>query len=166
MPSTGLRGHQEAFRKNWLTLSLYERFEQIIALVLIVLIGIIIVVAVWDLSKEVVLLAWHGSLDPLHHKTFQNVFGQILTVLIALEFRHTLVKVASGGEKIVQVKTVLLIAVLALARKFIILDASEHSAATILALAAVVIALGLTYWLVRDRNAKQATDRLTEESTA
>jgi uncharacterized membrane protein (DUF373 family) len=152
------RSDHEAFRKNWLTLTIYERFEQIVALVLIALIGIIIVMSVWDLSKEVVLVAWRGSLIPLDHKTFQNVFGQIMTVLIALEFRHTLVKVASGGEKIIQVKTVLLIAVLALARKFIILDANEYSAATILALAAVVVALGTTYWLIQDRDARQAAE--------
>jgi uncharacterized membrane protein (DUF373 family) len=155
MASTGLRSHQEAFRKNWLTLSIYERFEQIIALVLIVLIGVVIVMAVWDLSKEVALLAWRGSLDPGDHKTFQNLFGQIMTVLIALEFRYSLVKVATGGEKIIQVKTVLLIAVLALARKFIILEANEYSAATIFALAAVVVALGVTYWLVQERDARR-----------
>jgi uncharacterized membrane protein (DUF373 family) len=99
MALTGLRNHREAFIKNWLTLSIYERFEQIIALVLVVLIGVIIVMAVWDLSKDVALLAWRGSLDPQDHKTFQNLFGQIMTVLIALEFRYSLIKVASGERR-------------------------------------------------------------------
>ena len=44
----------------------------------------------------------------------------------------------------------LLIAIPALARKVIIFDAAEYSAATIVALAAVVVALGVTYWLVRE----------------
>jgi len=55
-----------------------------------------------------------------------------------------------------EIKVVLLIAILALARKFIVLDANEYSAAVILALAAVALSLGLTYWLIRDRDAKQA----------
>ncbi|MGZ5127579.1 MAG: phosphate-starvation-inducible PsiE family protein [Burkholderiales bacterium] len=138
-----------------MTLNIYERFEQVIAQVLTALIAVIIVMAVWGLSKEVLVVAWRGSLDPLDHKTFQTVFGQIMTVLIALEFRHTLVKVVAEGKRIIQVKTVLLIAVLALARKFIILETNEYSAATIFALAAVVIALGVTYWLIRDRDARQ-----------
>ena len=102
--STALHGRRQAFRENWLTLNIYERFEEVIAQVL------------------------------------------------------TLVKVVAEGKKIIQVKTVLLIAVLALARKFIILDTHEYSAATILALAAVVIALGVTYWLIRERDARQAAE--------
>lgn len=149
--STGLSNRRDAFRQNWRGLSLYERFEQVVAVVLTVLIAVIVVVAAVDLSKEVFLLAWRGSFEPLDHRIFQQVFGQILTVLIALEFRHTVVRVVAEGTKIIQVKTVLLIALLALARKFIILDVNEHSAQTIFALAAVVVALGTSYWLIRDR---------------
>lgn len=143
-------GYQE-FRRNWLTLGFYKRFEQVIALILAWLIAVIIVLAVWDLTKKVALLATHDMLDPLDHQRFQAIFGQILTVLIALEFKHSIVKVVATVESIVQVRTVLLIALLALARKFVILDATEYSAATIFALAAVLLALGIAYWLVRDQ---------------
>jgi uncharacterized membrane protein (DUF373 family) len=162
MPSTGLRGSQDAFKENWLGLNLYERFEQVIALVVTALVAVIVVVAVVDLFKVVVLLAWRGVLDPLDQEIFQTIFGQVLTVLIALEFKHSIVKVVAAGEKIIQVKTVLLIAQLALARKFIVLDANEYSAAVILALAAVTLSLGLTYWLIHDRDAKQAARRAAE----
>src|SRR3977135_2325895 len=116
MPSTGLRGSQDAFKENWLGLNLYERFEQVIAVVVIALVAVIVVVAVMDLFKEVMLLAWRGILDPLDQRIFQAIFGQVLTVLIALEFKHSIVKVVAAGEKIIQVKTGLLIALLALAR--------------------------------------------------
>jgi uncharacterized membrane protein (DUF373 family) len=53
-----------------------------------------------------------------------------------------------------QVKTVLLIAMLAITRKFIILEADQYSAPTIMALAAVVVALGIADWLVREREAE------------
>jgi len=87
---------------------------------------------------------------------FQAIFGQIMFLLIALEFKHSIVKVVAHGESIAQVKTVLLIALLALSRKFIILEADQYSAQTILGLAAAVVALGLTYWLIRDRDARAA----------
>jgi uncharacterized membrane protein (DUF373 family) len=57
--------------------------------------------------------------------------------------------VVAAAESIVQVKTVLLIALLALSRKLIILDVTVVAPATILALAAVLLALGVAYWLVR-----------------
>jgi uncharacterized membrane protein (DUF373 family) len=156
MPESGLRSRYEEFRRGWHTLSFYERFEQAVALVLSWIIAVIILVAVWDLAKEVVLLAVQDMLDPLDHKTFQAIFGQIMTVLIALEFKHSIIKVAAAGSSIIQVRTVLLIALLALSRKLVILDLSEFSAGTVLGLAAVLLALGVTYWLVRDQDIKQA----------
>lgn len=152
----------EAFRQRWQTLSLYERFEQAIALALSSLIAVIIVVALWDLARKVVFLALNDMLDPLDHQVFQSIFGQILTVLIALEFKHSILKVIAAGKSIIQVKTVLLIALLALARKLIILDLNAYSASTIFSLAAVLLALGVTYWLVRDQDTK-AGSPVTDE---
>jgi uncharacterized membrane protein (DUF373 family) len=153
MTDSARPGRYHAFRRNWLTLGLYERFEHVIAVVLAGLIAVIVVVAVWDLAKTVVILAMYDMLDPLDHRTFQAIFGQILTVLIALEFKHSIVKVVAAAESIVQVKTVLLIALLALSRKLIILDATVVAPAMLLALAAVLLALGVAYWLVCERDA-------------
>lgn len=155
MKQSGLRDRYGNFKESWQTLSLYERIEQVIALTLTGLITIIIVIATWDLAKEVFYLAWHGVLDPLDHRMFQAIFGQIMTLLIALEFKHSIVKVVAHGQSIIQVKTVLLIALLAVSRKFIILDPDKYSAQTILALAAVLVGLGITYWLIRDRDVRR-----------
>jgi hypothetical protein len=84
---------------------------------------------------------------------------RIATVLIALEFKHSIVKVVAARRAIVQVRTVLLIAVLALARKFVILDAQEYPPATVLSLAAALVGLGLAYWLVRESDARAAERR-------
>src|SRR6266478_2149208 len=93
-----------------------------------------------------------GILDPLDQKVFQNVFGEIMTLLIALEFNHTLQYVVKREQSIIQTKVVLLIALLAIARKFVILDLHEVGPAEMLGLAAVALALGITYWLVRERD--------------
>jgi uncharacterized membrane protein (DUF373 family) len=93
-----------------------------------------------------------GALDPLEHTVFQTVFGQIMTLLIALEFNHTLRFFVTRHESIIQTRVVVLIALLALARKFIILDINETSPGYLLGLAAVTLALGLTYWLMRQRD--------------
>jgi uncharacterized membrane protein (DUF373 family) len=80
------------------------------------------------------------------------VFGEILTLLIALEFNHTLQYVVKREQSIIQTKVVLLIALLAVARKFIILDLRDADAGQLLALAAITLALGLAYWLMRERD--------------
>lgn len=162
MKRTGLRDHYEGFKQNWFTLTLYQRFEQVAALALTLLISVIIVVAIGELTREIVLLLSSGLLDPLDQAVFQMIFGQIMTVLIALEFNHSIIKVVAARESIVQVRTVLLIGVLALARKFIILDTKEVSADTLLALAAALLVLGATYWLIRDQDTRRPIEKRME----
>ena len=100
-------------------------------------------------------------LDPLDFEVFQAVFGEILTLLIALEFNHTLQYVVTREQSIIQTKVVLLIALLAVARKFIILDIKDVSAGHLLALAAVTLVLGVSYWLIRERDDRHAVSKRT-----
>lgn len=141
-------------RTLWRTMTFYERFEQIIALILSAIIAVVIVISLLQLIRTVFTLLVYEALNPLDHSVFQLVFGAIMTLLIAMEFKHSIVKVALRKESIVQVKTVLLIALLALARKFIILDPSVDPA-KLAALAGTVLALGTTYWLMRERDDRQ-----------
>ena len=128
------------------------------------LIGLVIIAAVVNLCSRVVVLVIFGLLDPAEHSVFQAVFGMIFTVLIALEFNHSILSVLHRQESIIQLRTVILIALLALARKFIILDASKTEPLTIIGLAAAVLALGAVHWLVRDQDRKDT--QLTAETAS
>jgi uncharacterized membrane protein (DUF373 family) len=150
------------FRTEWAVLSYYQRFEGLVATVLTVVIALIILVALYRLTSSVMAGLLLGVLDPLDHSVFQTVFGEILTLLIALEFNHTLQYVVRRDQSIIQTKVVLLIALLAVARKFIILDLKDVSADQLLGLAAITVALGLAYWLMRqrdDRSVEASLDR-------
>jgi uncharacterized membrane protein (DUF373 family) len=136
-------------KAQWQGLTYYQRFETAVAFVLTLVIALIVLVALYRLCVEVVGALVFGALDPLNPAVFQGVFGQIMTLLIALEFNHTLRHSADRQQGIIQTKIVVLIALLALARKFIILDVREVSAAYLLGLAAITLALGLTYRLMR-----------------
>lgn len=81
---------------------------------------------------------------------FQGVFGDIVTLLIALEFNHSLQYAVKGKRSIVQTKLILLIALLAVSRKFIVMDIEATTAGTMLGLAAITLALGMVYWLLRE----------------
>jgi uncharacterized membrane protein (DUF373 family) len=143
-------------RAEWSVLTYYQRFESLVAFVLTLLIGLIIVVALYRLTVSVVAGLLFGALDPLDYPVFQAVFGEIMTLLIALEFNHTLQYVVTRQQSIIQTKVVLLIALLALARKFIILDLKEVSAEMMLGLAAITLVLGISYWLIRERDDRRA----------
>ena len=151
MPSTGLK----RLRDDWQLLSYYQRFESVVALILTLIVGLIIVVALFRLTLAVVSGVLLGALDPLSHEVFQTVFGEIMTLLIALEFNHTLQYVVTRQQSIIQTSVVLLIALLAVARKFIILDLQTVTEGQLFGLAAATLALGATYWLLRERHANK-----------
>src|SRR5688572_19706937 len=121
-------------RENWADHSYYQRFESSVALVLTLIIALIVLVALYRLAANVTAALLPGVFDPLDHKVFQQVFGDIMTLLI-----------------------VLLIALLALARKFIILDLKEVSAEQLIGLAAITLVLGVTYWLLRERDERSTS---------
>ncbi|MGZ3310075.1 MAG: phosphate-starvation-inducible PsiE family protein [Xanthobacteraceae bacterium] len=137
-------------REKFRLLSLYQSFEHLVVMFLTALIAVIVVAAVWSLSLQILFgLVLTGSFDPSDYRLFQAVFGMIFTVIIALEFKKSLLVMAERRDTVVQIRSVVMIALLAICRKVIILDMNETDAAHILAFAAAILALGLVYWLVR-----------------
>jgi uncharacterized membrane protein (DUF373 family) len=153
-----------ATRDTWSVLTFYERFEQIICLVLTFLIACVILAATWHLSARILELLLADAVDPANQGVFQTVFGMIMTVLIALEFKHSMLGVLERRHSVIQVRTVVLIALLALVRKFIIIDATKTEPLTLIGLSLAVLALGGVDWLVREQDDRKA--RATGEPDA
>ena len=126
---TALQDALAETRRAWPGLGLYERFEQIICLVLTVVVSGVVMAALAVLVIRVAGLLLLGVVDPAEPAVFQAIFGMIVTVLIAL---------------------------LAIARKFLILDLREAEHTTLLGLAGAALALGGVYWLVGDQDRRGA----------
>ena len=155
-----IKDEWKAARAEFKLLSLYQRFEHVVIVILTALIAIVVVVAVWNLGLKILFgLVVAGSFDPSDYSAFQAVFGMIFTVIIALEFKKSLLVVAERKDRVVQIQAVVVIALLAVCRKVLILDPAETDAWHILSLAAAILALGGVYWLIRDRDrADEAAD--------
>lgn len=76
-----------------------------------------------------------------------KILGLFLSVLIALELIET-VEVYFHSHSI-HVEIVVLVAIIALARKIIILDLSKYTPMVLFALGFLVLVLGITYYLVK-----------------
>jgi len=110
----------------------------------------------WKLAIKILYgLVLFDTFDLTDLAAFQSVFGMIFTVIIALEFKRTLLLVTERTESVVQVRAVILIALLAIVRKLIILDISPGDAPQLLALAVATLSLGGVYWLVRDQDRRE-----------
>ena len=139
-------------QSKWQTLSLYERFEQTVVAALTLVIALIVMLASWQLLGETAALLRRGAARIADPQIFQGVFGMVLTVLIALEFKHTLLVVRHHRRAVVEVRSVVLIALLTLVRRFIILDIYDATPGIIAALAGAAVALGVVFWLVADHS--------------
>jgi uncharacterized membrane protein (DUF373 family) len=144
-----------AARVRWSLLTFYQKFEQAVITLLTLLIAFVVALAVWNLMLKVAKSVIYSNFDPTDYEVFQTLFGMIFTVIIALEFKRSLLIIAERKQHIVQVRTVVLIALLAAVRKLMIFDLASTTASELFALATTVLALGVVYWLVRDQDRRE-----------
>ncbi len=123
--------------------------ENITAKILSIALIIVILISLFDLSRvlvqEIVLLR-----VSVLGKSLFNLFGLFLNVLIALELLENI-----GGylqKNVIQVELVIVTAMIAIARKVIILDFEKISSQELVALALSMLALAVSYWVIRKTN--------------
>jgi uncharacterized membrane protein (DUF373 family) len=120
--------------------------ENVAAKILSIALIIVIFIALFDLSRVLIqdLLVVRVS---VLGKTLFNLFGLFLNVLIALELLENI-----GGylqKNVTQVELVIVTAMIAIARKIIILDFEKISSEELVALALSMLALAASYWVIR-----------------
>lgn len=143
----------DALRSEWKSLTSYERFEQIISRIIMLFISVVIVyslcLAAIELVKDATLgVAFMGP------ELLQDIFGSLLTVLILLEFNHSIASALHKRSGILQARVVVLIAIIVIARKIILLDFKTATLEQFGAIAGMALALGLLYWLLGAENAR------------
>jgi uncharacterized membrane protein (DUF373 family) len=123
------------------------RFERVITLVLMVLMMLVVTLATVDLIWTIVRGAIRPPFALFTIEKLLEIFGAFLLVLIGLELLETIK--AYLNEHAVHAEIVLMAAIVAAARKVIIVDPKELTPLTILAIAGLVLALTLGYYLFR-----------------
>lgn len=161
-----LKEQLAATRARWNLLTFYQKFEEVIVFILTGLIAIVIVFAVWNLALKIALSVLSSTFDPTDYAVFQAVFGMIFTVIIALEFKRSILVLAERRHSIVQVRAVVLIALLAVVRKLLLLDLNTTTGLQLLALAAAILALGGVYWIVTDQDRRDRGKIRSKRSVA
>src|SRR5690606_28199765 len=126
-------------------LTLYQKFEELVIIALTGLNADVVLFAVWDVALRITLSLLAAKVDPSEHGVFQSVCGMILTIIIALEFKRSILVVAERRYSVVQARAIVLIALLALVRKILILDINTTGAVHLLGLGVTILALGAVY---------------------
>jgi len=82
-----------------------------------------------------------------------TIFGWFLNILIALELLENITGYLQNH--VVQIELVVVTSLTAVARKIIILDLSKTPGLNVIGLSAAVLALSISYWIVRRTNPKK-----------
>jgi uncharacterized membrane protein (DUF373 family) len=126
-----------------------EWFENLIAKLLLISIICVTVYAVADLGvilvKKILTIPL-GSLG----KTLITIFGLFLNILIALELLENITGYLR--KHVLQVELVIVTAIIAVARKLVILDLEKTSGMDLLGLGGALLALTIGYYVIRVSN--------------
>ena len=140
-------------------LRVIDQFEQLIAKLLSVLLVGLIILASYELVRQLVNSLLGGK--PVGQgEGLILFFGELLNILIALELLQNLT--AYLQRHAVQIQLVLLTAITAVARKLIVLPGADASKPQlVVALGVCVICLAGAYWLIRTINQPDLPARTT-----
>jgi uncharacterized membrane protein (DUF373 family) len=127
----------------------YERFENYALRVILLLLCLI---ATYMIAVLAIQLFDDFKTGPgfAEKSALQETFGLILSILILLEFSHSIAVSISKRTGPISVGIVVLITILVVARKLIFLDYASTSAMTLLGYCGTLLTLGILYWLIRD----------------
>jgi uncharacterized membrane protein (DUF373 family) len=139
-------------------MSYEETFHKAITFTLTALMGLVIFLA----TSELVYIIAHDILSPpliiLEIDELLDIFGYILLVLIGLELRETLRIYLI--ESALNVQVVLIVAMIAIARKIIILDYHNIDSLTLIGIGFTILSLSIGYYLVKKSQDSSKCKRL------
>lgn len=138
-------------------------FERIVIHVLLVMMAVVVLLATiefgWILVKDVLT----PPILLLEIDELLELFGQFLLVLIGIELLHSLKTYIV--HRAIHLEAVLMVALIAVARKIIVLDPKALPEGALLGIAVMVLALALGYHLVqRSRRKDKSNDPGSETS--
>jgi uncharacterized membrane protein (DUF373 family) len=118
---------------------------------------LMVLVIMWGVGDVIYVMFQKLMAPPMFMLTVNDIFqlfGAFMVVLIAIEIFLN-IRLYLGTDML-PVQLVIATALMAIARKVIVLDFEATDAIYILAIAAVVIALGATHWLLSNERIEKA----------
>jgi len=128
-------------------LDVLKKFEKVVLVALVFMMSVVVFLSTlelgWILIRDIVT----PPVVLLDIDELLDVFGFFLLVLIGIELLETIK--TYFVEHVIHAEVVIEVAMIAIARKVIILDVKELPSLTLLGIAAIIITLAVAYWLVK-----------------
>ena len=135
-----------------------EHFHKAIITILTGLMGLVVMLATLELIYLIAMDILSPPLMLLEIDELLDIFGNFLLILIGVELLETLRIYLK--EHALNVQVVLLVAMIAIARKVIILDSSEIESLTLIGIGFIILSLAAGYYLVKKSQDEPTCKRL------
>ncbi len=134
-------------------LKFLDKVRKYIAIALLGLMAIIVVSATLEVAYEIAVNIFEPPGFFIGVQDLFGVFGLFLMVLIGLELMTSIQMYLDHNS--IHAELMLLVAITAITRKIVILDATKIDPMIMFGIGAVIIALALGYYLVRRSSAEE-----------
>jgi uncharacterized membrane protein (DUF373 family) len=134
--------------------TLLTKAQKLIALVLAVLLILVVVLSTVDLGFLIAREIWKPPRFLIPVQGLLEIFSFFLLILICVELLETLK--AYVKKDVIHVRLVLEVALIAMARKVIILEPNSVPGLTLFGMAALILALGAAFYFERQAHREQS----------
>lgn len=135
-----------------------DTFQKIIIAVLTALMGLVVLLATLELVYIIALDIISPPFIFLDVNELLRIFGYFLLILIGIELLETFRIYLQ--EHAINVQVVFLVAMIAIARKVIILEVNEIQGLTLIGIGFIIVALASGYYLVKKSQEELSCKRL------
>ena len=124
-----------------------KKFERVVVGALILMMVFVILISTVELGWLIVKDILAQPMFFIEIDQLLEIFGFFLLILIGVELLESMK--AYLANKVVHSEVVLEVALIAIARKVIILNLDEYDSTILLGIAALIIAISVSYYLIR-----------------
>tara|TARA_B100000315_G_scaffold120935_1_gene110757 strand:- start:1212 stop:1622 length:411 start_codon:yes stop_codon:yes gene_type:complete len=124
-----------------------KKFERIIITALIVMMILVVLLSTVELGWIIIKDVMTPPVILLEIEELLEIFGLFLLVLIGIELLE-MIKIYLE-ENVIHVEVVFMVAMIAVGRKVVILDVKKLPSLTLIGIAAIILALSLGYYLIK-----------------
>jgi len=115
--------------------------------ILIIMMALVLLISIVQLGYSVFIYLTDEPFHILDEKMMMGLLGSILIVLIGIELLDT-IKIYLKDD-VVHVEIVILVAIIALARKIIVMDLDKYSYGMLIGMGVMLVALSVGYYLIK-----------------
>jgi uncharacterized membrane protein (DUF373 family) len=133
-------------------IKLIKRIEQILIWAIIIAMAFVLILAFIDILFVIKEKAMDSPLFIINANGLMEIFSLFLILLIGLELLETIKTYLR--DDVIHVEFIILVSIIAIARKAIVWDFEKYSTDQLISLAIMMFALGITYFLVKKSEIK------------